>query len=78
MFNFCYHIKKTSFYHKYTIYPFGKGIKGNPFIIRFKTKEVLLYTPFFNLFYCIKGNPFIIRFKTEASYDLELLYDFKY
>ena len=31
----------TSFYHKYGIYIFGKGIEGNPFIIRFKIKMLI-------------------------------------
>ena len=28
----------TSFYHKYGIDTFSKGIEGNPFITRFKTR----------------------------------------
>ena len=59
---FCYHIKINSSYSKYTIYLFGKGLEGNPFIIRFKTgyKVWHLYTGT-----SLEGNPFIIRFKTQ-------------
>ena len=56
----------TSFYHKYGIYTFGKGIEGNPFITRFKTVGVIALCEVSAL--CIEGNPFITRFKTgEAS-----------
>ena len=51
----------TSFYHKYGIYTFGKGIEGNPFITRFKTEMVETGIP--NEL-GIEGNPFITRFKT--------------
>ena len=51
----------TSFYHKYGIYTFGKGIEGNPFITRFKTSSIL-FSP--SILLSIEGNPFITRFKT--------------
>ena len=55
----------TSFYHKYGIYTFGKGIEGNPFITRFKTKSHNSIAS--NNLACIEGNPFITRFKTPIS-----------
>ena len=38
------------------------SIEGNPFIIRFKTEEALIYQSAYDN--GIEGNPFIIRFKT--------------
>ena len=39
MIKFCHYVKINSFYNKYNICAFNKDIEGNPFIIRFKTKN---------------------------------------
>ena len=41
------------------------NIEGNPFIIRFKTQNLLSFTNFLSFY--IEGNPFIIRFKTPLD-----------
>ena len=56
----------ASFYHKYGIYTFSKGIEGNPFITRFKTSFI---NPSLALtLLSIEGNPFITRFKTKLPF----------
>ena len=40
-------------------------IEGNPFIIRFKTKDIKKCCN--NWCWNIEGNPFIIRFKTDMD-----------